>query len=100
MQKSILHYVAVNARTKETRGSVPIHMPKLLGISCLVEILGLIVMAFLSDYKYNWLFAFAGFLYFIIIYMKYRNADARHHYKTETKTKLFNLRKVDNLIGR
>lgn len=26
--KSILHYVAVNARTKETIGSVPIHMPK------------------------------------------------------------------------
>ena len=26
--KSILHYVAVNARTKETMGSVPIHMPK------------------------------------------------------------------------
>lgn len=99
-QKSILHYVAVNARTKETMGSVPIHMPKLVGISCLVEILGLIVMAFLSDFEYNWLFAFAGFIYFIIIYMKYRNADARHHYETETKTKLFNLRKMDNLIGR
>ena len=27
---SILHYVAVNARTKETMGSVPIHMPKLI----------------------------------------------------------------------
>ena len=36
---SILHYVAVNARTKETMGSVPIHMPKLFGVSCIVGIL-------------------------------------------------------------
>ena len=28
--KSILHYVAVNARTKETMGSVPIHMPLMI----------------------------------------------------------------------
>lgn len=39
--KKLLHYVAVNARTKETMGSVPIHMPKLFGISALVEILGI-----------------------------------------------------------
>ena len=35
-----LHYVAVNARTKETMGSVPIHMPKLFLVSALLEILG------------------------------------------------------------
>lgn len=44
--KSLLHYVAVNARTKETMGSVPIHMPKLVLISALVEILGIIAMIF------------------------------------------------------
>ena len=39
--KSIMHYVAVNARTKETMGSVPIHIPKLIGMSALVELLEL-----------------------------------------------------------
>ena len=34
----MIHYVAVNARTKEVMGSVPIHMPILLGLSFLVEI--------------------------------------------------------------
>jgi hypothetical protein len=37
----ILHYVAVNARTKETMGSVPIHMPKLVIISFLIEIMSI-----------------------------------------------------------
>ena len=39
--KKMLHYVAVNARTKETMGSVPVHMPKLLFISLLVEIINI-----------------------------------------------------------
>ena len=99
-EESILHYVAVNARTKETMGSVPIHMPKLFGVSCLVELMGLFAMLFASDFEYNWLFLLAGFIYFFIMYMKYRNLNARHHHETETKTKMFNLRKVDKLIKR
>ena len=34
--KNLLHYVAVNARTKETMGSVPIHIPKLLAVFAVV----------------------------------------------------------------
>ena len=64
--KKVLHYVAVNARTKETMGSVPIHMPKLIGISILVEILGMLAMRY-SDFDYNWLFLLSGIIYFIII---------------------------------
>ena len=94
---SVLHYVAVNARTKETMGSVPIHMPKLLGISCLIELLGFILMIF-ADFDYKWIFLLAGFIYFFINYTRYRNANARHHHETETKKKLFNLRKVDTLV--
>jgi len=41
--KNLLHYVAVNARTKETMGSVPINKPKLFGVSALVELIGLIL---------------------------------------------------------
>ena len=95
--ESILHYVAVNARTKETMGSVPIHMPKLLGVSAAVELLGIILMLFM-DFDYSWIFLLAGFIYFFMMYIRYRNSNARHYHETETKRKMFNLRKIDNLI--
>lgn len=95
---SLLHYVAVNARTKETMGSVPIHMPKLIGISALVELVGFIAYMLASDFDYRFIFLLAGIIYFFINYMRYRNSNARHHHETETKKKLFNLRKVDNLV--
>ncbi len=41
--QSFLHYVAVNACTGETMGSVPIHMPKLLIVSAIIEIIGVIL---------------------------------------------------------
>lgn len=93
----VLHYVAVNARTKETMGSVPVHMPKLVGISVLVEILGLLLMLF-GDFDYNWIFLFLGIIYFLIMYIRYRNSNARHTYETETKKQMTNLRKVDTFI--
>lgn len=96
--KKILHYVAVNARTKETMGSVPIHMPLLFGISLLVEILGAVVMYLLDDFDYNWIFLLSGFIYFFLIYMKYRNSDARHSYESETVKNITNLIQSDNLI--
>lgn len=95
--KKVLHYVAVNARTKETMGSVPIHMPKLFGISALVEVLGILAMMFV-DFDYNWLFLLSGFIYFIIMFARYRNSNARHTYEKDTKTNMSNLRKVDNFI--
>ncbi len=96
---STLHYVAVNARTKETMGSVPIHMPKLLGFSCLVELLAIIVML-LVDFEYKWILLLAGFIYFFIMHLRYRNSNARHHHEIETKKKMSNLRKIDKLIKR
>lgn len=94
---SILHYVAVNARTKETMGSVPIHMPKLLGISAVVELLGWLV-TLIMDFEYEWLFLLSGIIYFFVMYLRYRNSNARHHHETETKKRMFNLRKIDNFI--
>ena len=96
-EKKILHYVAVNARTKETMGSVPIHMPKLIGVSALVEILGILAMLFV-DIDNSWIFLLSGLIYYIIMYAKYRNSNARHTYETDTKTNMSNLRKVDNFI--
>ena len=99
-EDSIMHYVAVNARTKETMGSVPIHMPKLFVISCLVELIGIIAMILASDFKYRWIFLLTGIIYFFIMHMRYRNSDARHYYETETKKNIFNLNKEDNRIKR
>lgn len=97
--KKLLHYVAVNARTKETMGSVPIHMPKLLGISVLVEVLGFLAMLFV-DWDYSWAFLLAGFIYFFIMFSRYRNQGARHKYELETKRKIANVRAGDRFVER
>ena len=95
--KKLLHYVAVNARTGETMGSVPIHMPKLLIVSGIVEILGILSMLWI-DFEYNWIFLFTGFVFFGIMMARYRNAGARHHHETETKRQISNVQAVDNFI--
>ena len=94
---SVLHYVAVNARTKETMGSVPIHMPKLIGVSFLVELLGWFA-TLVVDFDYEWIFLLSGFVYFFVMYLRYRNSNARHHHETETKKNIFNLKKIDNFV--
>ena len=100
---NLLHYVAVNARTKETMGSVPIHMPKLWLMSAVVEVLGLIATMLTmfstdKDENWPWIFLLAGPIYFGIIYAKYRNQGARHRHETETKTNMTHLRKVDEFV--
>lgn len=95
--KSILHYVAVNARTKETMGSVPIHMPKLLGVSAIIELI-VILLAVLLDFENKGIFLLIGIIYFFIMYIRYRNSNARHHHETETKRKIFNVKKGDKLV--
>ena len=96
--KKLLHYVAVNARTKETMGSVPIHKPKLFIVSFIVEILGIFAMLGLDDFDYNWIFLAAGFIYYGIIYGKYRNQNARHKHEVETVHETKDLRKVDEKL--
>lgn len=99
--KSLLHYVAVNARTKETMGSVPIHMPKLLLVSALVQLIGIILavlLVFLRDDNWPLIFLLSGVLYYSFMYFRYRNRGVRHSHETETKTKMSNLREVDNFV--
>ena len=59
--QKVLHYVAVNARTKETMGSVPINMGRLVFMSAIVEIFGILIGFILSmsqtrDSDYTWIF--------------------------------------------
>lgn len=95
--KKLLHYVAVNARTGETMGSVPIHMPKLLIVSGIVEILGILSMLWI-DFDNNWIFLLLGFAFFGIMYARYRNSGARHHHETETKREIGNVQSIDTFI--
>ena len=104
--KQLLHYVAVNARTNETMGSVPIHYPKLLFISSLIEMV-CIYLTYLcsigadSDDSNGYLFLLlGGIIYFLIIYAKYRNTGARHMHESETKNELSNLKKKDVFVKR
>ena len=105
--KNLLHYVAVNARTKETMGSVPIHFPKLLGVSAIVEVIGIILMIitwpFLTGEEgdsYSWIFLLSGFIYFGWMYARYRNKGARHYHEKETKSTMSNLRRRDDFVKR
>lgn len=97
--KKLLHYVAVNARTKETMGSVPINFTKLILMSILVEIFGFLCMLFV-DFDYSWLFLTLGFIFYFIMYSRYRNKGARHKHELETKNTLSNLRRDDSYVTR
>lgn len=99
----VLHYVAVNARTRETMGSVPINMAKLLGVSALIGILGFIFALLLWPFlESEWVFALtlSGPAYFAYYYNKYRNAGARHMHEHDTKSAMTNVRRVDKLVKR
>lgn len=96
--KKLLHYAAVNARTKETMGSVPIHMPKLIITSIFVQMLSFITMWFVNLDDMNWIYFLPGLAYFFVMYARYRNSGARHTYELETKRKVSNLRQVDDFI--
>lgn len=111
--KNLLHYVAVNARTLETMGSVPINYTKLFIASVLVEILGglaafvlniVAAMDVFDDTKFQdmrsfyWVLLLSGFIFFYTIYARYRNIDERHHYEMETKHEISNLHSKDEFL--
>ena len=96
--KSILHYVAVNARTKETMGSVPINYAKLYILSIIIEILSIFCMLNTDLENGSWVFLTPGFIFFFIFYFKYRNADKRHYHELETKRDVSNLKVFNKYI--
>ena len=101
--ENILHYVAVNARTKETMGSVPINMGRLIFISAIVELFGILIAFLLSmnpnrDSDYVWVFYLLGFIFFIIKYLRYRNSNARHTYERETQYNIKNMETSDQKV--
>ena len=102
--KKVLHYVAVNARTGETMGSVPINLSKLSLISAIIEIFVIVALFLINSASSDginpllYLLLLVGPIFFGIKYSKYRNASARHVYETETKNEISNVTADDRLI--
>lgn len=106
-QKKILHYVAVNARTGETMGSIPMNKTKLFLITFLIEIAVLAVAVLLSqqtagttDIILYVLFGMIGPIYYGVKHSKYRNGSARHNYEIVTPSEISDLKEQDVLLRR
>lgn len=102
-KKKVLHYVAVNARTGETMGSIPMNKIKLAIISILIFLAFIIIpIAMETSYSVGIIFIIIGLIASIIYYTskksKYRNKSARHKYEIETKNELSNINKIDKKI--
>lgn len=110
----MLHYVAVNGRTGETMGSVPINKTRLRIVAALVELVGIFLgwqwMKFWlgvdldADDDNPFIFGLAGltpgFIYYWVMVARYRNMNARHKHEAETPSEIKDLKKTDVSIGR
>jgi len=112
--KKILHYIAVNGRTKKVVGSVPINKPKLIITSSLLGVPGTIFLinniidvrttiGFSSILMTNGIFIILliilpVLLFYNIKYNKYSNKNARHYYEKETKNEISNMQMKDKYI--
>lgn len=91
--KEIVHYIAVNARTKETMGSIPINNKKIFIEFIISEVLCILFSA-IGYLLTNFLAVFLLFLMFPIAYYyndkskRYRNATVRYNYEYETNRKV------------
>ena len=96
----VLHYVAVNARTGETMGSVPMNKAKLALISILIFLMSIIIpLVAGAEAEAAFICIFIGLvislIYFFTKQSKYRNQGARHSYELETKNTLNILSRKD-----
>ena len=107
-KNQLIHYVAVNARTTETVGSVPINKSRVslasVGLGVLVWLLTFLTI-FNGGEASDILLSvgagvIVGLLFFSSVYGKYRNTGARHHFETETNIKLSNVGKRDESVKR
>lgn len=105
-KREVKHYVALNGRTKEINGSIPLDLKKLIIISSIIEIfaigLSIIIDMCLDSifFKGIYILTIIGFVYFFVIYFRYRNKSARHYYESETKYRLHNIKRNQQLITR
>jgi len=106
-KKKLLHYVAVNARTGKTMGSIPINKGKLFLITTIVQVI-VLILGFLVGHilkkegEINFvplLCLLVGPSFFIYYYNKYRNLCARYEHEKNTKRKMTDLHSEDTFLG-
>lgn len=111
------HYIAVNARTGETMGSVPIDKKQLLINTFGWPLLVFLVSRVLSSFKLSsplleglselfssfgvffiigWIIGYG--IYALMCVSKYRSTMARHNFESETRAKICNLKSEDELV--
>lgn len=101
--KKILRYVAVNGRTGNTIGSVPLNKFKLFVFSILFFAVPLLLAILLSPYSgIRFIVGFIGFIVFLTIYFSnisdYSNKHVRHKYERNTRHELTSVIEKDSLI--
>ena len=107
--KQLMHYVAVNARTGETMGSVPINKTRLMIVSAIIEVFGILLGWFWfrfwigvdvdDDNPAFWgILGFTpGFIFYWWQTNRYRNMSARHMHEKDTKSEAKNMKKTDEM---
>ena len=101
--KDVLRYVAVNGRTGNTMGSIPLNKLKLFLFSILFFIVPLLLAILLSQYSgIRFIVGLIGFIVFLTIYFSnssdYGNKHVRNRYEHNTKNELTNVKTNDKLI--
>jgi len=110
--KEVIHYIAVNGRTKEVSGSTPLNVKKLIIFCSIIQLIVLIIpilffirIIILDGMTlpfYTLLVFFplylVGIIIFLIIYFTHGNRYARHYYEKDTKYRLYNIKRNQELI--
>ena len=105
-KKGVLHYLAVNARTGETVGSIPFDRGKLFLVMGLIMLISLVIglLSAFIFFPLIFLFLFIGLFVAIIVFIvqdyKYSNLYwVRHSYEVETKCDLkYTKKNIDEKI--
>ena len=104
-KNQLTHYVAVNARTAETVGSVPINKVRMALASIMIGLVAMVLAGLLVGWTQGSGIAInviagliVGGISFSSFHGRYRNSGARHHFEHETKIKVKQITQDDTLL--
>ena len=101
--KDTFYYIAVNGRNKNTTGNIPIDIKKLITISLIAELLGILLMLFFPDFDLKFFFLLLGPLCFYFIKQRYNklfNITTEEDEEIKPKTYIYNLIQEDKVMQR
>ena len=98
-KNGVIHYIAVNARTKEIQGSIPLGKFKLNFLTIALIVFVCMMDIFLGDIFLTPLFFIGAICANLYVRKTYRNKGMRHNYEQETKYTVSNLVTNDTYQG-